>query len=313
LRKLQQYYIYKISTNHLKRKNYNVSLSVDEARKGGEMVSVGDSQMLRSLRKIKGLETSSDRICELITEKRKIKCKKIEEDNNRLIEIDNELDSILFVPEIVSVLVEDIKHYEYIGKNGFILNGAKYKRLLCGAGQARRNNSLWIDERYEKPLKDILNNGRKDIEIVPAKYSAYFALASSASLEVSKPYFCVVKDLEVTRTERVDFVEEVEGADDLVYERDMEIPFSLWDGQGIISPRKAKEWADELELDYVPSTFIVRSNFIKGMVAVIVASVYLETGVMFLYGNERSLNYAGYTEEYANELINRWNNGERWV
>lgn len=52
---------------------------------------------------------------------------------------------------------------------------------------------------------------------------------------------------------------------------------------------------------------------IYSMVAGVVASVYRESGIMFFCGNERSLKYAGYTEEYANELINRWNNGERWV
>jgi hypothetical protein len=270
LKKLQQYYIFKITTSKLKRKNYNFNLTISEARRSGEIVSIGDSQMLRSLREIKGTKIYDENIYQLLSEKRKIKKKKASEENSsRLLEIETTLDSILFVPEIVSVLVEDIKHYEYIGKNGFILNGIKYHRLLCGAGQARRNNSLWISEDYEKALKHLLNNDRKDIEIVPAKYSAYFSLASSASLEVSTPYFCVVNDLEINRTERVDFIEEIEGADDIVEERDIEIPFNLWDGQGIISPRQAKLWADELELDYVPSTFIIRSNFIKGMVAVI--------------------------------------------
>jgi hypothetical protein len=270
LRKLQQYYIFKITTSKLKRKNYNFNLSITEARHSGELVSIGDSQMLRSLREIKGQTVNNELILNLVLEKRRIKKKRSSEENAlRLLEIEKELDSILFVPEIISVLVEDTKHYEYIGKNGFTINGVKYKRLLCGAGQARRNNSLWISEDYEVALKYLLNNNRKDIEIVPAKYSAYFSLASSASLEVSTPYFCVVNDLEINRVERVDFIEEVENADDLVIEKDMEIPFNLWDGQGIISPKQAKLWADELELDYVPSTFIIRSNFIKGMVAVI--------------------------------------------
>ena len=40
------------------------------------------------------------------------------------------------------------------------------------------------------------------------------------------------------------------------------------DGMGLISPMLAEQWANELELDYVPSQFCIRQNFIKGMVCV---------------------------------------------
>lgn len=252
--------------------DYEKQITVDEARKSGELISVGDSQILRSLRSLLGRKDSSEIreiIEQLFSERKRIKKRKFSHENLiRLKEIDNEINSLLFVPEIVSVSVNDIRHYEYIGKNGFLVNGRKYVRLLCGSGQARRNTALFIDERYEKPLKEILNNGRNpDITITPAKFSAYFALASSATLEVSTPYVCVVPDCEVIRKERVDFIEELENDDDLVEEREMDIPFNLWDGQGVISPRLAKLWAEELKLDYIPSAFIIRANFIKGMVA----------------------------------------------
>lgn len=118
-------------------------------------------------------------------------------------------------------------------------------------------------------MKRILNNDRKDIEITPAKFNAYFALASSTALQASTPYFCVVPDCEIARRETVEWVEEVDGQDDNIEEVEKELAFNLFDGQGIISPRMAKQWAEDLELDYVPSCFIIRSNFIKGMVCVI--------------------------------------------
>lgn len=48
-----------------------------------------------------------------------------------------------------------------------------------------------------------------------------------------------------------------------------ELDFNLFDGCGAISVEKAKEWANELELDYIPSAFCIRCAFIKGMVFVV--------------------------------------------
>lgn len=268
--KLQQYYVLKISTSRLKKSNYNLTLTINDARKSGELVSIGDSQMLRSLRKIKNIECDPIKIKELFLQRKKIKNKKYTPENSDLLlEIEKNIDDILFVPEIVSVLVTDIKQYEYLGQHGFLLNGRRFKRFLCGAGQARRNNSLWISEEYESQLTDILNNGRRDIEIVPAKFSAYFSLSASASLPISEPYFCVVPDKIIKRVERVDFIIETENGDDVVEERDEEIEFNLFDGQGLISPKFAKQVAEnDLGLDYIPSAFIIRANFIKGMLCV---------------------------------------------
>lgn len=262
--KLQSFYIYKLPSSYLKRKNYTIQLSLEQARKSGLVVSLGDSQMLRSLRGLTGHSCDPLEVSLLYSAK-----KRARKAGLPTLDIERRIDELLYVSAIVSIEVEDISHYRHLGVHGFTLNGVKYKRLLCGAGNARRNVSLWIDESYERPLKDILNNGRADIDIVPAKYSAYFALASSAGLPVSEPYFCVVKDYENTRTEQVDFITEVDGGDDIVEGTSKEIKFTPWDGQGIISPRLAVKWAEELGLDYVPSTFIVRSNFIKGMLAVI--------------------------------------------
>jgi len=268
--KLQQYYIFKFRTDRLKSDNYDISITPNQARKNGELVSIGDSQMLRSLREIKGQTHNSEDIKELFLAKKKLK-KKIPESQVgiSLYNIEKKIDEILFVPEIISVVVKNVKHYEEIIENGLFINNKRFVRLMCSAGQARRNSVLFIDSDYEKELKRILNNDRKDIEITPAKFNAYFALASSTALPVSEPYFCVIPDCEISRTEKVEWITEVDGEDDIIEEVEKEIKFNLFDGQGIISPRMAKQWADDLGLDYIPSCFVIRSNFIKGMVVVI--------------------------------------------
>ena len=267
--RLQNYQIFKFTSARLKKNEYEISLTINEGRRNGEVITIGDSQMLRSLRKIKGENDNKSRIQELMSEIRTIKRKSSCNDNIQLLQtLEKELDSLLFLPEIISVNFDKDEHYLHIGQFGFIVNGVKYKRLLCSAGNARRNVAMFIDEKYELELKRILNNDRSlDLEIIPSKFSAYFSLASSSTYPVSTPYFCVIPDCEVTRKEMVDYVVEHPSGDDIIEPIEKEISFNLWDGQGLISPRMAEQWSGELELDYIPSTFIIRSNFIKGMVA----------------------------------------------
>ena len=266
--KLQQYFIFKLSTDRLKADNYDILLTPDQARRNGELVSIGDSQMLRSLRKIKNQTDKKEELKELLLAKKKWKTQENKYGLMSLYDIENKIDKILFVPEIISLVVKNVKHYEHIIKKGLFINNKKFVRLMCSAGQARRNNVLLIDSEYEIPLKKILNNDRANIEITPAKFNAYFALSSSTALKVSTPYFCVIPDCEITRKEKVEWVTETDG-DDSIQEIEKDIIFNLFDGQGIVSPRMAQVWANDLELDYIPSCFIIRANFIKGMVCVI--------------------------------------------
>ena len=264
-KKLTQYYIYKFASDRLKEYGYDIHLTPQQARKNGELVSIGDSQMLRSLREITGKNNSEEELIKLFQDK-----KKASKSNEKfsLYNIENRIDEILFVPEIISITIKNTKHYEYIIKNGLFINNKKFVRLMCSAGQARRNNVLMVDSDVELELKRILNNDRKDIEIVPAKFNAYFALASSTALSVTTPYFCVIPDCEITRKEKVEWVTEIDLKDDTIEEIEKELSFNIFDGQGIISPRMAEVWTKDLELDYIPSCFIIRSNFIKGMVCV---------------------------------------------
>ena len=267
--KIQQYYIYKFSTERLKDSNYNIQTTPRQARKNGELISIGESQMLKSLQAIKGKKYTTDDINQLFKAKRKIKASEsTQESIVRLRELEQKIDDFLFIPEIISILVDDTRHYEKIIRDGLFINNRKFVRLMCSSGQMRRNNVLFIDSKYEKQLKTILNNGKNEIEINPSKLNAYFALSSSTALHVTLPYFCVVPDLEIERKEFVEHIEAKKDGDDNISIKEMNVGFNLFDGQGLISPRHAKKWVKDLGLDYMPSAFIVRSNFIKGLVVV---------------------------------------------
>jgi hypothetical protein len=270
-RKLSQFYLIKTTSRRLKNANWNINISINQARENGEIVSIGENQVIRTLLSIKGITEYRDTLESLFAEKKKIKRSSASFENYmKLVSIDEKIDRILFIPEIVSVVIDNNSQYKYMISHGFFINDRKFVRLLCGAGQSRRNTVFFIDSNYESQIKQVLNNGRNPlIEISPAKFNAYFALANSATHVVSQPYFCVIPDCEIEREEEVEYIEEIDNSEDEIFIRKMKLPFNLFDGQGIISPRLAKEWAEELELDYIPATFVIRNAFMKGMVCTI--------------------------------------------
>lgn len=64
-----------------------------------------------------------------------------------------------------------------------------------------------------------------------------------------------------------------------------------------------REYAEEIE----------GKRSVWQMVAGKVAAYNHQTKTLYFVGNERSLNYIGMSETKANELISKWNEGERWV
>ena len=122
------------------------------------------------------------------------------------------------------------------------------------------------EDIYEE-LDKILRNGHKPLKITESKYNAYYALSNSATYSVSEPRVCVVPDKEIQMKKTIDFVTESE-PDDIIEEQERELTFNLWDGMGICSPELAKQWSQDLDLDYVPCCFCIRNYFVKGMVCV---------------------------------------------
>lgn len=266
-KKMQHFYIIKTTTKRLRKAGYKIESSgIDGARRNGEIVAIGESQLIRSLFDVIGirheLQEKIDVLAELTSSKRK-----------RILNA-QKIDNLLFIPQIVSVVVDKKSEYRHIIENGFEIDGRKYVRLLCGAGHSRRNNVFFIEDIWEQPLKKVLNNDRDEsLEIAPSKFNAYFALCSSATYPVSEARFGLVPDAEVTRYTEVEMVEEVVEsknpyADDKVYTTSQDIEFNLFDGQGLISLDMARKWSYDLGLDYIPSAFIIRNSFMKGLVVV---------------------------------------------
>lgn len=267
----RQFYIYKFDSRFLDSHKYNIKLSFKDAKEGDQIIAVSDSQMLRSIRDIQGRLVDKRKV-ELLFQKREdIKKQPPSKTNSSLIrEINKQINTIMFVPEYVSVVISGKSHYKKMFENGFILNGKKYIRFSCSASQARVNTVIFVQESISSRLYERLNNGRHEKKLNPSKFNAYFGLSSSATLTVSTPRVCVVPDCNRNRKTLVHYVTEIEEplTDDIIEDKEVDIEYNYFDGMGLITPQQAQKWANELELDYVPAEWCIRNVWIKGMVCI---------------------------------------------
>ncbi len=269
--KKQIFYIYKFKSSRLKEFEYDIeNLTFEKAKANKEVISMFDSQLLRSLRKIQNKVIDQKRLDALKKDINDLRNQDDSKENKNLINLkQQEIDSILFVPEIIAIVMENKAHYRYLFKSNLNLNGKEYRRLSCSAGQARVSTVIFCETSIANKLDEVMDNGRdKTKKLVPSKYNAYKGLITSSTSVVSTPRFCLVPDYESSTDVKVNFVTETAlNLDDKIEERNISEVFNRFDGQGLVSIEKAREWAEELGLDYVPSQWCFRQNYIKGMLS----------------------------------------------
>lgn len=260
--KLQQFDVFSFKYSDIRESKYSVEISIQEGRACGNLISLGDSEVLRAIRRLTDHPYDKDKLSEILCERKKLMRGANNDDNRqRLADLNTKIDSLLFIPEFISVQFANTREYDDLNRKGFTVNGEKFTWLMCGAGHQRTNRAMYCAERIYKKLNLILENGANVKEMVLAKYNAYYALSSSATYPVRKPRVCVVSDCEIEMTKTVDFVNHGE-----ITRCDKKLNFNLFDGQGLISPTFSKLWANDVGItDYVPSAWGVRCAFIKGM------------------------------------------------
>ena len=263
------YEIYKLTSTFICDNNLNIKLySKRAAALDGNLVSIGDSILLDRLRHLKGDDRDPKEIFRDIQKYRTMlrQCKK--EGKNKEARILNQfLVDTLFIPELIVVQVEKKADYRRLARNGFYVNGIRFVRLSASAGQLRRNSALFCSDKYFDQLYKILMCGidEKVKEINLGKLTAYFALATSSILWVDTPRVCVIKDFEtLIPNQKIDWVVKDENGVGHIEERVMDVTLNSGDGQGLIDPNMATRWAKNMCLDYVPSSFVTRSVFVKG-------------------------------------------------
>lgn len=265
----RQFYIYKFESKYLAEKKYNIKINFKEAKAGDQIIAVSDSQMLRSIRDIQHRYINKEKLELLFKKRDDMKKQPSSKINSKIIrEINKQINNIMFVPEYVSVVINNKSHYKRLFYGGLIINGRKYKRFSCSASQARVNTVIMVDESIAPELYKRLNNGRHNKALNPSKFNAYLGLSSSATLPVSTPRVCVVPDCVMNRKTLVNYVTEVDKPlhDDVIEQKEVDIEYNYFDGMGLITPEQSEKWANELDLDYIPSEWCIRNAWIKGMV-----------------------------------------------
>ena len=280
--KMNLFNVLKLNTSFILKNNCDIKITYEEANENNLIVALGDNQLFNFIRRLTNNTDVFDKIKE-IKDKIKIITKENTTNNNlhKINKLNHELINLKFIPDIISIKADTTKKdYKYICKNHFTVEidiyGVKYKRtykrLCAGAGQLRRNSSLFCNVDIYNELETIMMCGlsKKQIgKINLAKFSAYFALYTSSARQVKTPRICVVKDFEyVLKNQTVDWIYDDEDGNKQIEERNIDFEINAFDGSGIISPNMANIWKDNLGLDYLPSSFIIRAPWVKGLVSV---------------------------------------------
>lgn len=266
---MRLFYTVKLDGGLLKENKYNLNLSFYECLKSNLIISLADSQMLRSIRDITGKKVDRDQLEDWWQERDYLKKKKNSKVNRQKIkELQDKIYDMMYIPEYITVVMESIKDYERMFKKGFYFNGRLYKRMSCSASQARVSTVVFVDDNIREELRRRLDNGRDlNKPLAPSKYNAYFGLYSSATKEVTKPRFCIIPDYTEVRKVDVDYViEQPLDEDDIIEPRTIDVEFNMVDGSGLISPTMAEQWGKDLGEDYTPCQFCIRCAFTKGAV-----------------------------------------------
>lgn len=277
---MYQQFIYKIHSTRILKSNKNLSITLDEARRNREIISLADSNTLRMIDIINNCDRKV--IAEEI-KKTKYNIKQVKrlpksvENSKKIKEYYKLLDDLQHKTDYVAIIMDTPNDMDKLD-DGFKINNVAYHRLVGTVNGVKKSIIIYApisnnkDNAIYDKLTTRMDNGRdKTVKLVPAKFEAYKSLTCSASIPVSDPKgVLVVDDLTVTCCEKVI---KLNDADPDKNEPDIEEPDNAEqleiidsDGYGLISASLSKKWATDIHEDYLPSGFCVRNSFCKGMV-----------------------------------------------
>ena len=181
---------------------------------------------------------------------------------------------------MVCVHIDRVAHYDKLNsgfnitvfneQSGEIISSIRYVRFLSTSASIKKSEVFYINSEYKEIIMQHIDCGRDtSVKFVPAKLSAYMALTMSSSNPVRNTYnVCVVNDVEhMIKTPVLELDDSKQEEPIITQIDDYEMNLNCSDGFGFIDPDFAKLWANDLHLDYVPSSFITRNAFCKGVLA----------------------------------------------
>ena len=299
MRKLQQFFIPKFPSGRLANSNYTLTRTLQSLKDKKELVSLADSQVLRTIRKLTNHPYNPTLLSQLLSQKRQL-LKSPTPDHAAIHRTLTQISNLLYIPEYILVTIESKKHYREIIRKGITLNNIHYTRLLCSAGMARNNTVAFTTTELFPTLVTHLRNGADpSTPISKSKFNAYFALSSTATHTVSTPYPLLIPDCEIEMTKMLDWVNPTPNPQPLqnreyITSEPKTLTYNLFDGGGLIDITLARQWAEELNLSYTPSVFIIRNIYIKGCLFTVdfrkFATQNSITHLTDLYGNSHPVS-----------------------
>lgn len=272
IKNIRQRKVMKLHTARLRKANWNLTLSMSDAKRGNEIVTLAESTLIRFIDNAKGVDTGGiyHRIDELKSQAARIK-NGYEEDSSpaTLKSIYAEINKLLLVPEYLLLVIDSEADYQR-AVFGFTVNGITYKRLLATAAGVKTSTIIFVADYLKPELLKKLNNGRDMIKpAVPSKLESYMGLSASASKPVSMPRgVIVVKDCYMRFKDDYLLLKDLDDSDEPyieeVHQGDVEVDNS--DGYGLASPALIERWTAELEEDGPVGGMCIRNAFCKGMV-----------------------------------------------
>ena len=223
----------------MKQAKWNLTLPLQTAMKNkNDIVALNDSQILRWICELNGIENLDYEVSKLKREIKFIKKQpKNKENKDKIKELYDKLYSLQYQKDYFCMIMNSDKDYDRANQ-GFKINGYKYRRLLGTNGGIKKSTITYIGENVFDEIVKRMDNGRdKTKPIIPAKLEAYQALICSGSIPVTQPRILVVNDCNVTFKEDVIKIsDECDGEPHLTYETDYEIDYCENDGYGLMSP-----------------------------------------------------------------------------
>lgn len=244
-------------------------MPLSEARKNDEVISLSDSQMLRWIDELNGIE-NADFIAKKIKKSIKMLKKQPNSLQNRreIKKLYEKLDKVQHKPDYMCLVIDKEKDYRRACR-GFTINNIKYVRLLGTNGGVKNETIVFVSERLSEELRSRISNGRDEsVTLIPAKFEAYRALTCSGSIPVSMPKgILVVDDCETEFEEDIISLNDADSNEPVMeYVRNAKVQLDESDGYGLMLPSLAERWSKELGLDYVVSGVNTRFSWEKGMI-----------------------------------------------
>ena len=266
-----QRYVFKIPSSHLRRSKWNLNLKLNEARRNNELVSIGESQLIRWIDEINGIQNCENKLTEIKTNLENYKRQARTDSSLRpvLKSLYQQLDHYQFKQDYVCVVIEKVSDYRKIYKSGFVVNGIRFKRLLGTPNGVKHNTIVFVNENLLPELRKRITNGRNlSKEFVPAKLEAYQALVCSSSIPVSMPkgVICVPDCYTHFKADVIELDDSEDGEPKMTYVKDKPCELCDSDGYGLGMPGLLERWGRDIGEDYLLSGCVIRNSFCKGTV-----------------------------------------------